>query len=172
VGLWTLTLGFVLPFFLGWRWPATWRIAGLAMVLWGALQGLLGTLLVGLQLYATVRQFTGNPLLVVFPPTGLIWIHPGLRLLRGRQPARRASRALQGYAWAHVIGIVGCWALVAPWTESLPWTPIWGAALLASLAAVLAITFRYNIVITLESGTHLPVGVRNKSDRFTERHSA
>jgi len=172
VWLWVSTLGLLLPLLVGRRGSATWRIAGLAMMLWGAFQGLLGSLFVGLQLYATVRQFTGNPLLVLFPPTGLIWIYPGLCLLRGRHPARRASRGLQGYGWAHPIGIVVCWALVTPWTTSQPWAPLWGAALLVSLAAVLVITVRYNGLISLREEAHLPEAARHKSDRFTERHSA
>ena len=114
----------------------SWRLAGGALLVWGALQLVCAVVFIGLQLYATLEQFRGNLHLAILSPMGIFFAWAGVGILRhgGQRPAAPPWMTL-------VLGVnlgLACLTWMA-WPSPNPWIELWILALLLNGATLLVL---------------------------------
>lgn len=114
-------------------------MAGVALVLWGTVQVLGSMLILGLQLYATITQFRGNPLLVVLSPVGLPVAWSGVRILRAGAARWRVPRWVLSLQLAKIALIPG---VLLAWPAPNPLSGLWFSALLLDAGVLLCLVRR------------------------------
>ncbi len=121
------------------------RIAGLSMAGFGVVVGLAGTILAAAWLFTDHTFWRGNENLLYASPLTLLWIGPGLQLLRGKEVGRRGLRAVT------VVGLLATLGLLLKLLPSGQET-LSTALLLAPVQATAAIHLLHRALRFAENG--------------------